>query len=58
MSTGGAPGNNADDDISIRVGIDSTSLSGNVLRNQITVPYAQDLFGTESRSRRISRSPI
>jgi hypothetical protein len=46
--TGGAPGNNAKDNISLRVGIDSTNLSGDVPRNESgTVPFAQDLFGTE-----------
>jgi fibronectin type 3 domain-containing protein len=45
--TAGAPGNNADDDISIRIGIDGVSLSGDVLRNQDPIPFSQDLFGTD-----------
>jgi fibronectin type 3 domain-containing protein len=46
-SASGAPGSNVDDDISIRVGIDSTGLSDDILRNQDPLPYAQDLFGTD-----------
>ncbi|HKL21962.1 MAG TPA: hypothetical protein VJ904_09165, partial [Tichowtungia sp.] len=44
---GGTPDDNADDNIALRVGIDSTNLSGNQLRSQSPTPYAQDLFGTE-----------
>jgi hypothetical protein len=44
-SAGGAPGNNAQDNLNLRVGIDNTGFD-TVLRNQ-TVPYAQDLFGTD-----------
>lgn len=44
-SAGGAPGNNADDNVSLRVSIDGAALSDVVLRDQ-TIPYAQDLFGT------------
>ena len=50
-STGGPPGNNAQDNLAIRVGIDNTTLAGPVLRTQADTPtdtrYAQDLFGTE-----------
>jgi hypothetical protein len=45
-SATGPPGNDSRDYISLRVGIDSTGLSGNELRNQDPTPYAQDLFGT------------
>jgi arylsulfatase A-like enzyme len=44
--TGGPPGSNARDDIGLRIGIDSPTLVENVLRNQSTTPFAQDLFGT------------
>jgi hypothetical protein len=46
-SSGGSPGGNNPDGFSLRVGIDSTSLSSDVVRNQTPTPYAQDLFGTE-----------
>lgn len=46
-SAGGPPGTDTDDDIALRVGIDSTALTPDQLRDQGTVPYAQDLFGTE-----------
>jgi hypothetical protein len=44
--TGGAPGDNAADNIALRVGIDNTLLGGPALRNQ-AVPFAQNLFGTD-----------
>jgi arylsulfatase A-like enzyme len=46
-ASGGAPGDNSDDNIALRVGIDSTDLSGNYARNEGFVTFAQDLFGTE-----------
>jgi hypothetical protein len=55
-SAGGSPGNDAQDNLNVRVGIDNTLLSGlvypadtgaaAVLRDQTTTPYSQDLFGT------------
>jgi hypothetical protein len=44
--TGGAPGNNAQDNIALRVGIDNTLLSDPAVLRDQTVPFAQDLFGT------------
>jgi fibronectin type 3 domain-containing protein len=46
-STGGSPGNNAQDNLTIREGIDTSTFYGNQLRNQVPTAYAQDLFGTE-----------
>lgn len=43
----GPPGDNADDNLAIRVGIDNTTLGGPSARNENTTAYAQDLFGTQ-----------
>jgi len=47
-SASGAPGDNADDAIELREGIDATPVHGGPsLRTQTITPYAQDLFGTQ-----------
>jgi len=43
--TSGYTGDNSQDNLNLRVGIDSTGLA-TVRRNQVPTPYAQDLFGT------------
>jgi hypothetical protein len=45
-SSGGSPGGNKQDNLNLRVGIDSPELTAAVLREQTNTPYAQDLVGT------------